>query len=242
MRRGGVLPRPITGALLVPVRRGDPRGRPREGKSAKRRQWRRKRAGFEEVPRLAGTTVPVSRLARRWAREPLPYAPQGTHRAGRTGSSAPTPLFVGADAYIGPTGFSHIPGRARGPCPTKNTIVGRGPCVPPFHRTPLQKARHCETSANAGRGNPSSLPPGDRKGRPYPPSFHFQLFSFSSFPRKNPPEAAASGGDSYAQFQFFLKTPRRRSAPPGTAPAPRAHTHTGPRCTTGRPGSCGCRY
>ena len=28
MRRGGVLPRPITGALLVPVRRGDPRGRP----------------------------------------------------------------------------------------------------------------------------------------------------------------------------------------------------------------------
>ena len=183
MRRGGVLPRPITGALLVPVRRGDPRGRPRAGKSAKRRQWRRKRAGFEEVPRLAGTTVPVSRLARRWAREPLPYAPQGTHRAGRTGSSAPTTLFVGADAYIGPTGFSHIPGRARGPCPTKNTIVGRGPCVPPFHRTPLQKARHCETSANAGRGNPypppKSLPcvrGGDakrRKGR-QPPHLLFR--------------------------------------------------------------------
>ena len=112
------------------------------------------------------------------------------------------------------------------------------PAVPPYF---LQKARHCETSAHTGRGNPSSLPPGDRKGRPYAPSFHFQLFSFSSFPRKNPPEAAASGGDSYAQFQFFLKTPRRRSAPPGTAPAPRAHTHTGPRCTTGRPGSCGCR-
>ena len=54
--------------------------RPQEGKSAKRRQWRMKRAGFEEVPRLAGTTVPVSRLARRWAREPLPYAPQETHR------------------------------------------------------------------------------------------------------------------------------------------------------------------
>ena len=50
--------------------------RPREGKSAKRRQWRMKRASFEEVPRLAGTTVPVSRLARRWAREPRPYAPQ----------------------------------------------------------------------------------------------------------------------------------------------------------------------
>ena len=66
------------------------------GKSAKRCQWQRKRAGFEEVPRLAGTTVPVSRLARRWAREPLPYAPQGTRRAGRTGSSAPTHDFVGA--------------------------------------------------------------------------------------------------------------------------------------------------
>ena len=37
------------------------------GKSAKRRQWRKKRADFEEVPRLAGTTVAVSRLARRWA-------------------------------------------------------------------------------------------------------------------------------------------------------------------------------
>ena len=139
MRRGGVLPCPITGALLVPLRRGDPCGRPREGKSAKRRQWRMKRAGFEEVPRLAGTTVPVSRLARRWAREPLPYAPQGTRRAGRTGSSAPTTLFVGADAYIGPTGFSHIHGRARGPCPTKSTIVGRDPCVPPFHCIPCKK-------------------------------------------------------------------------------------------------------
>ena len=54
------------------------RRRGASGKSAKRRQWRMKRAGFEEVPRLAGTTVPVSRLARRWAREPLPYAPQDT--------------------------------------------------------------------------------------------------------------------------------------------------------------------
>ena len=124
--------------------------------------------------------------------------------------------------------------------PYKITPCRAGPMCPAAHRTPCKKC-HCETSANAGRGNPSSLPPGDREGRPYAPSFYFQLFSFSSFPRKNPPEASASGGDSYAQFQFFLKTPRRRSAPPGTAPAPRAHTHTAPRCTTGRPGSCGCR-
>ena len=59
-------------------RRGDPCGRPREGKSAKRRQWRMKQAGFEEVPRLAGTTVPANRSAQRWAREPRPYAPHDT--------------------------------------------------------------------------------------------------------------------------------------------------------------------
>ena len=37
------------------------------GKSAKRCQWQRKRAGFEEVLRLADTTVTGNRLARRWA-------------------------------------------------------------------------------------------------------------------------------------------------------------------------------
>ncbi len=37
------------------------------GKSAKRRQWRMKQADFEEVPRLAATTVAGNRLARRWA-------------------------------------------------------------------------------------------------------------------------------------------------------------------------------
>ena len=37
------------------------------GKSAKRCQWQMKRAGFEEVPRLADTTVTGNRLARRWA-------------------------------------------------------------------------------------------------------------------------------------------------------------------------------
>ena len=37
------------------------------GKSAKRCQWQRKRAGFEEVPRLADTIVTGNRLARRWA-------------------------------------------------------------------------------------------------------------------------------------------------------------------------------
>ena len=53
--------RPLRRALHE-VRRGGA-----SGKSAKRRQWRKKRADFEEVPRLAGTTVPGNRLARRWA-------------------------------------------------------------------------------------------------------------------------------------------------------------------------------
>ena len=44
----------------------------RAGKSAKRRRWMQ-RGDFEEVPRLADTTVAVSRLARRWVREPRPY-------------------------------------------------------------------------------------------------------------------------------------------------------------------------
>ena len=54
-------------------RRGGALPLPRAGKSAKRRRWRMQRAGFEEVPRLADTTVAGNRLARRWAREPRPY-------------------------------------------------------------------------------------------------------------------------------------------------------------------------
>ena len=57
---GGVEPRPYGGVTRSAVNGPS-------GKSAKRRQWRKKRADFEEVPRLAGTTVAVSRLARRWA-------------------------------------------------------------------------------------------------------------------------------------------------------------------------------
>ena len=37
------------------------------GKSAKRCQWQMKQADFEEVPRLAATTVAGNRLAQRWA-------------------------------------------------------------------------------------------------------------------------------------------------------------------------------
>ena len=81
----------------------------RAGKSAKRRQWRMQRGDFEEVPRLAGATVPVSRSAQRWAREPLPYAPSRTHCIGRTGSSAPTTLFVGVDDPVAVPKISALP-------------------------------------------------------------------------------------------------------------------------------------
>ena len=104
--KGGWHGEAVTGgfrtAPLVTLRRGDPCGRPRAGKSPKRRRWRKKRGDFEEVPRLAATTVAGNRLAQRWAREPRPYAPSRTHCTGRTGSSAPTSNSVGADAYIVP--------------------------------------------------------------------------------------------------------------------------------------------
>ena len=61
------------------------------GKSAKRRQWRKKRADFEEVPRLAATTVAGNRLARRWATA----APYGRIIGGVVGR---------ADVGIGPYG------------------------------------------------------------------------------------------------------------------------------------------
>ena len=51
---------------------------------------------------MAATTVAGNRLAQRWARESRPYAPSRTPCTGRTGSSAPTNLFVGAGVPDGP--------------------------------------------------------------------------------------------------------------------------------------------
>ena len=68
---------------------------------------------------------------------------------------------------------------------------------------PLQKARHCETSANAGRGNPSSLPPGDRKGRPCAPTFHFSLFHPSHAKTLRKPRLPE--GILMPNFNFSLK-------------------------------------
>ena len=78
------------------VRRGGALPLPRAGKSAKRCRWQRKQAGFEEVPRLAATTVAWNRLARRWAREPRPYE---CVTRGATGGQRRPPLRGGALPY-----------------------------------------------------------------------------------------------------------------------------------------------
>ena len=73
-------------------RRGGALPLPRAGKSAKRRRWRMQRAGFEEVPRLADATVAGNRLARRWAREPRPYAFVGMFYEAGAGGQRRLPL------------------------------------------------------------------------------------------------------------------------------------------------------
>ena len=106
-----------------------------------------KRAGFEEVPRLAGTTVPVSRLARRWAREPLPYAQQGT-------------LPWGAYASVRPTAL-HVTFR-RGRCPHRPVLPrlllcirrGRPPGRPTRLCTALLAKNDVIARAHRARGNP----------------------------------------------------------------------------------------
>ena len=78
------------------------------GKSAKRCQWQKKRAGFEEVPRLADTTVTGNRLARRWATA----GPYGSVARGAMGGRPQgSPLRMGckrcsgqATARVAPTG------------------------------------------------------------------------------------------------------------------------------------------
>ncbi len=101
----------------------------RAGKSAKRRQWRMQRGDFEEVPRLAATTVAGNRLARRWAREPRPYeVTRGAVqvRAGRPGGR---PLRKRILWCVG-----------EGLCPSR----GRG-------RTPPLRKRYMRCGADKGR-------------------------------------------------------------------------------------------
>ena len=73
----------------------------RAGKSAKRRQWRMQRGDFEEVPRLAATTVAGNRLARRWARDPRPYEVTRGVVQGRAGRPGGRPLWKRNKGYGG---------------------------------------------------------------------------------------------------------------------------------------------
>ena len=80
---------PYTGEafLLAPLRKG---------KSPKRCQWQKKRGDFEEVPRLAATTVAANRLARRWA---------GCHGFAVTEGSTTAPLAIHKRAGVAPRAF-----------------------------------------------------------------------------------------------------------------------------------------
>ena len=92
---------PYTGEafLLAPLRKG---------KSPKRRQWRKKRGDFEEVPRLSATTVAGNRLARRWA---------GCHGKAVTEGSTTAPLVPHpAAGHMGPA-LHYIFCRAGPACP-----------------------------------------------------------------------------------------------------------------------------
>ena len=101
-------PCPYTGEafLLAPLRKG---------KSPKRRQWRMQQGDFEEVPRLAATTVAGNRLARRWA---------GWHGEAVTeGSTVPHPLQHTKRRREGTPPYAYMragaSGAPRTPPPTK---------------------------------------------------------------------------------------------------------------------------
>ena len=182
------------------------------GKSAKRCLWRKKRADFEEVPRLADTAVAGNRMARRWATA----APYGSSTGKRC---------VGADAYIGPAapasllsvgaGFypAHLMtyrthGRARGPCPTKISCRaapmyaaaghtngrGRAPPLLTTRKHPALLAMcHCEASAHTGCGNPS------------PPAF---AQGYYGFPRRFAPRNDRRGFRQAKQNRRFWRKRR----------------------------------
>ena len=115
------------------------------GKSAKRRQWRKKRADFEEVPRLAATTVAGNRLARRWATA-APYGWVTSSAVGR------------ADVGIGPYDFYFLARKKSTPPGVLFGFIrffsGRGSCTSPrWCWSPVSPIR-------PGEGGRPLLPPG----------------------------------------------------------------------------------
>ena len=98
----------------------------RKRKSPQRHQWRMQQGDFEEVPRLAATTVAVSRLARRWA---------GWHGEAVTeGSTVPHLLRAPVGATLAVT------------CPTATLVdPRRGRCphrpAPPHSMQPVRRGR-----------------------------------------------------------------------------------------------------
>ena len=108
---------------------------------------------------MAGTTVPGNRSAQRWAREPRPYAPSRTHCTGRTGASAPTTLFVGADAYIGPTGYFPHPRQGTRALPYKIAWCRAAPLITDTGRRGRRPLRNPIGKHFVGADDPPGLVP-----------------------------------------------------------------------------------
>ena len=126
----------MTGRVLQGVRWGGP-----SGKSAKRCQWQRKRAGFEEVPRLAATTVAGNRLARRWATV-RPYGGYKGCNGRATARVAPTKGLQGVRYKIG--------GRGRTPPLRKGCMGCNGRAT--ARVAPTEGYKGCGKRADVGIG------------------------------------------------------------------------------------------
>ena len=115
------------------------------GKSAKRCQWQRKRAGFKEVPRLADTTVTGNRLARRWATAG-PY--ESVTRGAMGGRPQGSPLRRVTRGRGTAGRCRHRPlRRFDKKVPVKNPPVTASPCQSPLGKGPRGRGMRIATGA-----------------------------------------------------------------------------------------------
>ena len=134
------------------------------GKSAKRRRWRKKRAGFEEVPRLAAMTVDGNRLARRWARELRPYA--GVESAMHIGGGVWSPRPTGDKRIFVKMSFRGAQRRGNpfspyGEGAAHGVLRIATPACAPVHN---DRIRGCSGQSAAGCGHPALREAGNAMG------------------------------------------------------------------------------
>ena len=151
MRRGGVLPRPITGALLVPSRSpagGEIAEAPPVAEEASRFRGSAPVGGHDSGRESVGTTVGKRAPPLRTAR----YASVGADDPVRTPPYARLENRCHrADVGIGP--YKVMPCRA-------------GPMCPAVSPYPLQKARHCHDQRERWSWQSVLLAPGRPQGSP----------------------------------------------------------------------------